>query len=423
MTDTEMNWAGNYTYSTVRLHRPVTLAQVQEIVSQRNKLRVLGSRHSFNGIADSHEDLISLEHLNHVTALDREHHTVTIEGGIRYGDLCKYLQNEGFALHNLASLPHISVAGACATATHGSGNNNGNLAAAVTALEIVTANGGLINLTREHDGEKFLGAVVGLGGLGVVTKLTLNIEPAYEMVQAVYENLALAEVENHFDEITGSAYSVSLFTDWQDESFNQVWLKQRLTDSTAETGTSDFFGATPASFDLHPIRAISAENCTAQMRIPGSWYERLPHFRMDFTPSSGEELQTEYLIPRQYAIAAIQTINRLRSKISPLLLISEIRTIAADTLWLSPCYGQACVALHFTWKKDWDAVKQLLPFIEEQLAPFQARPHWGKLFTMPPAQVRALYERLPDFQDLLNTYDPQGKFHNDFLDAYIFGTD
>lgn len=423
MTDAQMNWAGNYTYSAVRLHHPTTVAQVQEIVGQRHKLRVLGSRHSFNGIADCSEDLISLEYLDQVVALDLDHHTVTIEGGVRYGDLCKHLQHAGFALHNLASLPHISVTGACATATHGSGNNNGNLATAVTAMEIVTANGELINLTREHDGEKFQGAVVGLGGLGVVTKLTLNIEPAYEMVQAVYENLSLAEVENHFDEITRSAYSVSLFTDWQDESFNQVWLKQRVTDVSTEIKTSDFFGATPAPDHLHPIRAISAENCTAQMRIPGPWYERLPHFRMDFIPSSGEELQTEYLVTRQHAIAALQAINRMRSKIAPLLQISEVRTIAADTLWLSPCYKQACVALHFTWKKDWDAIKQLLPLIEEQLAPFQARPHWGKLFTLPPTQVRALYERLSDFQDLLHEYDPQGKFRNAFIDSYVFGTD
>ena len=271
--------------------------------------------------------------------------------------------------------------------------------------------------------DQFQGVVVGLGGLGVVTKLTLDIKPAYEMYQAVYEKLSLAEVENHFDEITGSAYSVSLFTDWQDASFNQVWLKQRVEDLPTEIGTSDFFGATPAPSHLHPIRAISAENCTAQMGIPGPWYERLPHFRMDFIPSSGEELQTEYLIPRQYAIDAIQAVNSLRSKIAPLLLISEVRTIAADTLWLSPCYGQACVALHFTWIKDWDAVKQLLPLIEEQLAPFQARPHWGKLFTLPPAQVRALYERMSDFRTLLRDYDPQGKFRNAFLDTYIFGID
>ena len=420
--DSQKNWAGNYTYNAVRLHRPTTLGQVQEVVNHSNKLRTLGSRHSFNGIADSNEDLLSLEHLNQVIALDRENHTVTVEGGIKYGPLAEYLHREGFALHNLASLPHISVAGACATATHGSGNRNGNLATAVVALEIVTANGDVLTLSRAQHVDQFYGAVVGLGGLGVVTKLTLQVESTYAMRQTLYENLALPELKNHFDEITDSAYSVSLFTDWREASFNQVWLKQRVADSSADNKRTNFFGATPASKNLHPIGELSAENCTEQMNVPGAWYERLPHFKMDFTPSSGEELQTEYLVPRQHAVAAIEAVNRIRGQIAPLLQISEIRTIAADTLWLSTCYGQPCVALHFTWKMDWEAVRKLLPLLEEQLAPFQARPHWGKLFTMDPMQVRGLYEKLPDFQELLRQYDPQGKFRNDFLDTYIFGT-
>ena len=423
MPDRQQNWAGNYTYNAVRLHRPATIEQVQELVSRCNKLRVLGSRHSFNGIADSNEDLISLEQLDRVIALDRERHTVTIEGGVRYGPLCQYLQREGYALHNLASLPHISVAGACATATHGSGNNNGNLATAITALEFVNAGSEVVSLSRAEHGEQFQGAVVGLGGVGVITKLTLEIQPTFNMSQEVYENLPLTQLEDHFDEVTSSAYSVSLFTDWQSESFNQVWLKRRVTDESVAVESSTFFRARPAPTRRHPITALSAENCTEQMGISGSWYERLPHFLIGFTPSSGEELQTEYLIPRHYAVAAIQAINRLRGHISPLLQISEIRTIAADTLWMSPCYQQPCVAIHFTWIKDWPAVRQLLPLIEEQLAPFLARPHWGKLFTTPSAQVRALYDRLPDFQDLLRLYDPQGKFRNAFLDSYIFGTD
>ena len=423
MSEKQQNWAGNYTYSAARLHRPATIEQVQDLISRSNKVRVLGSRHSFNGIADCNEDLISLERLDQVIALDREHHTVTIEGGVRYGPLCQYLQREGYALHNLASLPHISVAGACATATHGSGNNNGNLATAVAALEFVNARGEVVALSRTQRGEQFQGVVVGLGGSGAVTKLTLKIEPAFNMSQRVYENLPLTQLEDHFDEITASAYSVSLFTDWQSDSFNQVWVKQRVMDESAVVESSTFFGATAAATHRHPIISMSAENCTEQMGISGPWYERLPHFRMGFTPSSGEELQSEYLLPRQHAVAAIQAINRLRSYIAPLLQISEVRTIAADTLWMSPCYQQPCVAIHFTWIKDWPAVKQLLPLIEEQLAPFQARPHWGKLFTLPPAQVRALYERLPDFQDLLRHYDLQGKFRNTFLDSYIFGTD
>jgi xylitol oxidase len=382
---------------------------------------VLGSRHSFNLIANSTEDLISLERFDHVATYDRERGTVTVDGGIKYGQLCRLLHQEGYALHNLASLPHISIAGACATATHGSGDANGNLATAVAAMEIVTADGQVVVLSREQDGDQFCGAVVGLGGLGVVTKLTLDVMPAFTMQQEVYENLPLAQVENNFEQIASSAYSVSLFTAWQNDRVNQVWLKRRLTDDAALAVAPTFFEATLAPSDRHPIAELPAEPCTAQMGIPGAWYERLPHFRIEETPSSGEELQSEYFVPRPHAVAALHAVDRLREQIAPLLQISEVRTIAADDLWMSPCYKQACVAIHFTWKKDWPGVSALLPTIEENLAPFDARPHWGKLFTMPPARLRSLYQKLPEFQQLLRTYDPPGKFRNAFLDEYIFG--
>lgn len=417
----ENNWAGNYTYRAARLHRPETIAQLQDLVRRGSKLKALGSRHSFNDIADSPEDLISLERFNRVLALDHERRRVTIEAGVTYGQLCQQLHDEGYALHNLASLPHISVVGACATATHGSGERNGNLATAVAALELVTADGEVVALSREQQSESFRGAVVGLGALGVVTKLTLDLVPAFVMRQDVYENLPLAQLEAHFDEIISRGYSVSLFTNWRDARINQIWVKRTVMDESSFAAEPELFGATLATGPRHPITGISAVNCTEQMGIPGPWYERLPHFRMDFTPSSGEELQTEYFVPRQHALAAFRAIDSIGDHVAPLLQISEVRVIAADDLWMSPCYQKACVGFHFTWHQNWPAVRQLLPLIEEQLASLDARPHWGKLFTMPPANVHARYAKLPDFRDLLQHYDPQGKFRNAFLDTYIFG--
>lgn len=413
------NWAGNYFYGAAQIHRPETLEQLQEIVYHSNKLKPLGTRHSFNDIADSTGELISLEHFNKIISLDRERQTVMVEAGVRYGELARWLHTEGYALHNLASLPHISVAGACATATHGSGDRHGNLTTAVSALELVKADGEVIVLSRERD-EDFDGAVVGLGGLGIVTKVTLNISPTFQMQQDVYENLALSQLEHHYNELTSSAYSVSLFTEWRNETINQVWVKRLVPDGDAMKVEPELFGATLAMRHLHPIISISAENCTEQMGVLGPWYERLPHFRLEFTPSSGEELQSEYILPRQHAFAAFQVIHGLRERISTLLQISEVRTIAADTLWMSPCYGQDCVAIHFTWKQDWQGVKDVLPSIEAGLATLDARPHWGKLFTMSPEHLQSLYEKLPDFRRLLQNYDPQGKFRNGFLDRYIF---
>jgi xylitol oxidase len=414
------NWAGNLEYGTDHLYSAKTLDEVRSYVKKQSLLKVLGTRHCFNNIADSSHNLLSLKSMDDVVALDSAARTVTVNAGVTYGQLSPYLHNKGFALHNLASLPHISVAGACSTATHGSGEKNGNLSTAVSGLEIVTAAGEVVKLSRQQDGDVFHGAVVGLGALGVITKVTLDIQPTFMMRQYVYENLPLTAVKDHFDAIEGAAYSVSLFTDWQNHRFSEVWIKSRDEASQAFDAPPEFFGAKRATKNMHPIAELSAENCTEQMGVPGPWFERLPHFRMGFTPSAGKELQSEYFVPRQSAVEAILAVERLRDQVSPHLLITEIRAIAGDDLWLSPCYEQPCVTIHFTWKQDWPAVRALLPIIEKELAPFNARPHWGKLFTTSPQVLKSIYKKLPDFIELSKKYDPQGKFRNEFLKTNIF---
>ncbi|MBV9610881.1 MAG: FAD-binding protein, partial [Acidobacteriaceae bacterium] len=339
-----------------------------------------------------------------------------------YGRLAPYLYQNGFALHNLASLPHISVAGACATATHGSGSRNGNLATAVAAMELVTAGGDVLLLSRARDGEQLEGAVVHLGGLGVVTEVTLNLQPAFDVKQVVYENLPLDRLDGHLDEIYLSGYSVSLFTDWQNQRINQVWIKTRVQPGAPSAIQPQFFGAKLATEKLHPIPGHSAESCTEQNGVPGPWYERLPHFRMNFTPSSGNELQSEYFVPRDKGYEAIRAVERLSDRITPHLYISELRTIDVDDLWMSPCYRRPSLAIHFTWRPEWTAVRQVLPMIEESLAPFDARPHWAKLFTMAPQRLQSLYPKLPQYRQLVEQHDPAGKFRNEFLEHQIYGS-
>src|ERR1700730_13768196 len=414
------NWAGNIEYSTDRLQTSTSLAQVQDYVKTQPKLKVLGTRHCFNNIADSKDGFLSLKPMDEVISLDPAKRTVTVAAGITYGQLCPYLDGKGFALHNLASLPHISVAGACSTATHGSGAKNGNLATAASGLEIVTADGTVVNLSRERDGETFNGAVVELGALGVITQVTLDLQPSYIMRQYVYENLPLGELKEHFDAIESSGYSVSLFTDWQRQRINELWIKSRIEEGQEFHASPEFFGAKLATRNMHPIAALSAENCTEQMGVPGPWYERLPHFRMGFTPSAGNELQAEYFVPRKHAVEALLAIERIRDQVSSHLLIAEIRTIAADRFWMSPCYKQNSVTIHFTLKPDWPAVSKLLPVMQRELSPFEDRPHWGKLFTLAPERLRTRYEKLPDFVELSKKYDPRGKFRNDFLNRNIF---
>lgn len=407
------NWAATFTFTASRVHHPGTVEEVRELVAGLDQVKAVGTRHSFHPLADSPTDLISLDELaTGPGAIRIDTDSVTVRGAVTYGALAQALQPAGLALRNLASLPHISVIGAVATATHGSGDGNQNLAAAVRALDLVSADGSLHTLRRGEDG--FDGAVVGLGALGIVTAVTLDVVPSFAVAQTVYEQLPLATALDHFDDITALGYSVSLFTDWRTDRVNQVWVK------ALGAAPADVFGAAPADGPRNPVPGAPAVNTTTQLGQPGAWADRLPHFRMEFTPSAGEEIQSEYLVPREHAGAALRAVSQLSARIAPLLQICEVRTIAADELWLSTAYRQDSVGIHFTWLKRTAEVTALLPAIEAALAPFHPRPHWGKVFRTAPAEVQARYPRLADFRDLAAGFDPQRKFGNKFLADYIY---
>jgi alditol oxidase len=393
------------------VHRPSTLEELQEIVAAARQVRAVGSHHSFNDIADA-EEQVTLSALPADVVVDRDAATVAFGAGLTYGELAGALEREGVALHNLASLPHISVAGAVATATHGSGDANRNLATAVAALELVTSSGEL--LTAARGDTDFDGMVVGLGALGVVTRLTLDVEPAYEMRQRVFEDLAWDALFEHFDAITGSGYSVSVLS-YLGGSVDQVWVRSRVAEEP-EVVRDDLFGARPATVDRHPILGLDPVNCTPQLGRPGPWSARLPYFRMGFTPSAGEELQSEYLVAREHAGAAIEAVRGLADRIRPVLHVCEIRTIAADRLWMSPQYERDSVGIHFTWALQPEAVLDVLADLEPALEPFDPRPHWGKLFLHAPR-----YERVADFGRLAERLDPRGAFRNAWLEARVLG--
>jgi xylitol oxidase len=408
------NWAGTYRYRAARVWAPGSVDELREIVAQAPRVRALGSRHSFTGIADSGE-LVTLERLPRQIAVDADGRTVRVSGAVRYGELAVALREHGLALANLASLPHISIAGAVATATHGSGERHGNLATAVSALELITSSGEALVLRRgEAD---FDGGVVGLGATGVVVALTLDVVPEFQVRQRVFERLSWKSLFERFDEIAAGAYSVSMFTRWG-SAVDQVWLKTRVADAPDEAA-EELFGARAASVDVHPIAGMDPVNATPQLGKAGPWSERLPHFRMGFTPSSGEEIQSEYIVARRHAAAAIQAVLKLAAVVRPLTQVSEIRMIAADTLWMSPQYGQDTVAIHFTWKREPARVDRAVAAVERMLEPFAPRPHWGKLFRYDAAALAPRYERWGDFVDLIDRLDPRHAFRNAWLEAHV----
>jgi xylitol oxidase len=417
------NWAGNIAFAAPDFYRPAAVAELRAVVARARQVRVLATGHSFNDMADSPGAQVSLAGLPPEVDVDSAASLVRVSAALNYAQLASRLDRQGFALRNLASLPHISVAGACATATHGSGPANQNLAAAVTALEIVTVDGDVAELRRGDD--SFPGAVVHLGALGVVTRLVLEVVPSFDVSQRVYEDLPLEVLDDHLADIMASGYSVSLFTDWRAPRLTQLWIKQRLDgDPTSPTPPAPvthapWFTARPAPAARHPVPGAPPENCTEQLGVPGRWFERLPHFRPEFTPSAGEELQSEYLLPAGFAVPALRALNQISDRVAPVLQVCEVRAIAADDLWLSSCYRRDSVAFHFTWIPDTAAVLPVVTLIEQWLAPFAPRPHWGKVFTSSADDLHARYDRLPDFLNLANHYDPAGKFRNAYTARYL----
>ncbi|HKD96655.1 MAG TPA: FAD-binding protein [Micromonosporaceae bacterium] len=409
MTITTHNWAGNVELGAAHIHTPTSLAELRKIVAGARRVRALGTGHSFSRVAATDADLVSLAGMPAAVEVAADGRTATVSAAMRYGEVATALHEAGYALANLASLPHISVAGACATGTHGSGAANGSLATSVAGIEMVTGGGDLLRLRR---GElEFSGTVVALGALGVVTGLTLDIEPAYEVSQVVYDDLAFDD----FDlDVFAEGYSVSAFTDWAAPRFTQVWVKRRGAGGFPER----LRGAARAGGPRHPIAALDGTICTAQLGEPGPWHERLPHFRLDHTPSVGEELQSEYFVDRVRGLEVIAALHAVSAAFAHLVAVTELRTVAADELWLSPAYRRHSMTIHFTWVDDIAGVTAALPVIEEALAPYAPRPHWGKLFTMAPERVAAGYERLADFGRMRRIFDPAGTFGNDFVDAY-----
>jgi xylitol oxidase len=410
----ERNWAGNVSYEPGSVVRPTSVEELGRVIASasadRRAVRALGSRHSFNRIAYA-ETVIDTSGLPERFEILEDRTAVTVNGSMTYGRLVELLEPHGLAVHNLASLPHISIAGAITTGTHGSGSGNGNLATSVAALSIMTADGSIWSVSRGDI--DFAGAVVSLGALGVMTSVTLDVLPAFDVAQQVFIGAPLTEAVDRFEEIFSSGYSVSVFTHWRG-SADQIWVKYRAGDTS---------GAVPgqaATKRLHPIIDLDAEACTEQLGIAGSWADRLPHFRMDFTPSSGEEIQSEFFVDLADGPAAIQALDHLGAELGDAMMVSELRTIAADDLWLSQSYGRPSLAFHFTWQPDQAVADAAARAVGAALAELSPRPHWGKVFD--PAQFDLTkFDRLADFLALVDRLDPNGTFSNQWF-TDVFGS-
>ncbi|MDQ1075619.1 MULTISPECIES: D-arabinono-1,4-lactone oxidase [Microbacterium] len=409
MTETRpagATWSGNHRYRATEVLLPADLDELAEVVASARTLRVQATRHTFNDVADSDAALVSLERMP--TRVQVTGDRVRVEGLVTFAQLAPVIEAEGRALHNLGSLPHISVAGATATGTHGSGTHNGNLSSAVRAVEIMDAEGRTHRIDQTH--AWFPTAALSIGALGVVTAVELQTEPTYRVTQQAYTGVAWDDIVADPERVFGGSRSVSVFTTWGDPAHDLVWAK---SDDGAPDRVEEL-GGRPVGDDIQLGRIRTVDNTTPR-GTAGPWHTRLPHFRADALPSDGDEIQSEYFVPFSSAREALAAVRAIAPAFDAHLLVTELRTVAADELWLSPAYQRDVLAIHFTWRNDTEGVLGVLPRIEAALAPFDVRPHWGKAFTMPGDAVRATLPRADDFLATAREADPRGVFRNDFL--------
>lgn len=410
------NWAGNLTFSAREFIEVNSISKLQQVVSSSQAVKVLATGHSFNAIGDTTETLISIKNLSNGIEIDSQNAQALIPAGMAYADAARYLESNGWAFSNMASLGEVTIAGAISTGTHGSGSNNGVLSTSVVGLEIVLGSGELITIDQSNS-EEFAGFVVSLGALGVFTKIKMRIIPSFSVKQFVYENIGIQAVAENFDTVFNSAYSVSYFSNWAKNSTGQIWMKF-LDDSSSDNLSDNWLGANQAKAKQHPVKINNPDPCTDQLGISGKWLYRLPHFKLDSSPASGDEVQTEYLVDRKYVNEYIQDLRTIGDEIAPRVYATEIRTIKSDELWLSGAYQRETVGFHFTWKKS-DTLVDFLPRIEEILGKHHGRPHWAKLFSVRSDELSARYPKYSDFEALLKKYDPKKKFRNKFIDQYF----
>jgi len=410
------NWAGNLTFSAKEFIEIDNISKLQQVVSNSQGIKVLATGHSFNAIGDTKDTLISLKNLSNGIEIDSQNAQALIPAGMAYADAARYLESNGWAFSNMASLGEVTIAGAISTGTHGSGSNNGVLSTSVVGLEIVLGSGELVTID-ESNSEEFAGFVISLGALGVFTKIKMRIIPSFSVKQFVYENIGIQAVAENFDTVFNSAYSVSYFSNWAKNSTGQIWMKF-LDDSSSDNLSDNWLGANQAKAKQHPVKINNPDPCTDQLGISGKWLYRLPHFKLDSSPASGDEVQTEYLVDRKYVNEYIQDLRTIGDEIASKVYATEIRTIKSDELWLSGAYQRETVGFHFTWKKS-DTLVDFLPRIEEILGKHHGRPHWAKLFSVKSDELSARYPKYSNFEALLKKYDPKKKFRNKFIDQYF----
>lgn len=403
------NWGGNLAFEQAEVVKPKTISELAEMV-RVNKVRPVGTLHSFSPIAKGEGLLMSTANLAIKPELDSDRSVVRFGAAMRFGELALFLEQNGFALRNMGSLPHISVAGAAATGTHGSGDKNQILSSSLTSFSYLNHEGELIKVEKQDP--LFEAFRLGLGAYGIWVEAELSIVPSFQIRQDIFLEIPWSYFLEDPSRLTSAGYSVSLFGKWGTSTISQTWVKSEVEDPRAGVPIA---AIAPEQNSKRELADGVGDNLTEQGGKPGPWLHRLPHFRLDASPSAGNEIQTEYFFTRDKIAHAIEAVHSVAGKINPVLIISEIRSIAQDDAWLSPMRRGDSIALHFTWKNEPELVDIAVQELEKVLAPMEPIPHWGKVHHFTQSDLERAHPMLSKAREQFENADPSGKFSSDYL--------
>lgn len=429
------NWSGTVAWDDCEVLEPTTIGELQSIIAYSPKVRVIGSAHSFTPLVRSSgrvkPTLLSLRHIPRTWSLDEKKKTVTVDAATTYSELCHALDKTGFALPNTSSLSHFQIAGAIATATHGSsGSRNGRLtrsglADTVVGLEIVGPDGTIRNVNKGHP--QFSSSVVSLGMVGVVTRVTLSLVDDYDVIQRVYGKWpptptgTLSAFLSSLPKTIAQFDSFSAFVKWNVDDFGLLIGRKQVP-----RGATDSASTTDPRLITGPIQGFLGQGDFATTGV-GRWCDKMFLWKNNGSPFvSQPELQIAHFVPFRDVERALHATRKVVSTWGDEVLYCELRAVRGDEHLLSPYSADAPKPDSFSISHSLDArlgvekVRQRASELESVLRPYQVRPHWGKLTAMTASDLKEAYGlKLKRFQEVQQQVDPNRKFTNDYLEHLL----
>lgn len=423
------NWAGNQSCAPTSIRRPTSEAElvaiVKEAANNGTRVKCVGAGHSFTPIACTDGVLVDLSGYGRILSHDPGARTVTMQAGITLSTLCDELDQRGLALENMGDIGYQSIAGAAATATHGTGWHFGNISSRIVGMRLIAGDGSIVDATSDENPEVLAAARVGVGALGIVSTVTLQAVKAFRL-HAIEEPMRLDDLLSDFDGYMSSADHVEFY--WVPHTSWALTKRNRRTDEPAMPRSK----AKAVIDDLLITNVGFGALCRVGRRRPNlipRLAKMLPSTgRLEYTDRSDRVFtsprrvkfyEMEYAIPRDAIPEALNRVRRLVDEAGIQLSFPvEVRVVSPDDIPLSTAHGRATgyIAIHVYQGTPYDTYFQ---GVERIMDSYHGRPHWGKMHFQGHETLAQRYPKWDEFQAVRRRLDPEGRFTNQYLERVL----